>query len=116
MKSRMFLLLTLCLFAFGCDDSTNPLSDPQKAKPDTRLAGVWRWRDKHGNVTYYHFGKAGEKFSVGIMRIVEVRHGNGTVEPPQEYLAFPTVLADKTYLNVVLDGDHKQVKRLDEKG
>ena len=38
------------------------------------------------------------------------------MEAPEEYLAFPTVIGDKTYLNFVLDGDNKLVKSLDEKG
>ena len=41
-------------------------------------------------------------------------HSEGKVEPPNEYLAYPTDLGGKTYLNVVLDP--KQVERLDAKG
>ena len=117
MKSKMFLLLTVCFLATGCDDSKNPLSDPQKSKPDTRLAGLWRDRDKEGNVTCYRVGQAGKKFTAGMMRIVEVHHASGVVEAPEEYLAFPTVLCRHNVPEChLLDGDHKQVRRLDEKG
>jgi hypothetical protein len=99
----LFFLLT------GCDDSKNPLSDPQASKADEWLVGVW-W---DGDV-YYHIGHAGEQFPAGMMRIVEVKHTQGKLAPPQEYLAFPTVLGDKAYLNVVIG--EKEVNRLDEKG
>jgi len=114
MKRVAFLGLIVCLLAPGCDDSKTPLSDPQTAKADNRLVGVWRWRGENGEVTYYHVGHAGEKFADSMMRIVSIKHDQGKVEPPEEYLAFPTVLGGKTYLNVVVD--QKQVKKLDETG
>jgi hypothetical protein len=113
MKSRAILALTVCLLSSGCDDTKNPLSDPQTSKADEQLIGVWRI---NGEETFYHVGHAGGKFPAGMLRIVEIRHAKGSVEPPEEYLAFTTVLGEKTYLNVVLDGDHKQVQRFNEKG
>ncbi len=113
MKSRIFLVLVVCLLASGCYDTKNPLSDPHTSKADERLVGVWRYP---GEETYYHIGHAGRMFPVSMMRIVEIKHHKGSVEPPEEYLAFPTVLGDKTYLNVVIDGDRKQVRHLDDKG
>lgn len=65
MHRRQFSSLTSVAVAFllfaGCDDSKNPLSDPQKSKPDTRLTGVWRLRGDGGEVTYYHIGTMGDK-------------------------------------------------------
>ncbi len=112
MKSRMFLLLTVCLLASGCDDSTSPLSDPQKSKPDARLAGLWRERDKDGNVTYYHVGTTGNKLPRGVMGVVQVTHLNsGDIQTPGgRLLVFPTVLGDKTYLNMT-DGDQQQIQK-----
>jgi hypothetical protein len=113
---RLFLIgLAACLCATGCDDSKNPLSNPQTSKADERLIGVWLERADDGDV-YYHVGHAGDKFPACVMRIVEVKHSKGKLEAPAEYLAFPTVIGDKTYLNFVLDGDKKLVKSLDEKG
>jgi len=115
MKPLFFIGVAACLCASGCDDSKNPLSDPQTAKPDERLIGVWRGPDGDGDV-YYHIGHAGEKFPASVMRIVEIRHDKGNMEPPEEYLAFPTAIKGKTYLNLVHGGDTNMVKRLDEKG
>ena len=53
-------------------------------------------------------------FPRGVTRIVVVTHDQADVKPPGEWLAYPTVLGGKTYLNVVID--QKQVKRLDENG
>ena len=115
MKPLFLIGVAVCLFASGCDDSKNPLSDPQTSKADERLVGMWLERADDGDVSY-HVGHAGEKFPACVMRIVEVKHSKGKVEAPNEYLAFSTVIRDKTYLNLVLDGDRKLVKNLDEKG
>jgi hypothetical protein len=115
MKPLFLICVAVCLFATGCDDSKNPLSDPNTSKADERLVGVWRNRSDDGEA-YYHIGHAGEKFPANMLRIIEIKHSKGTVEPPEEYLVFPSAIGDKTYLNAVLDGDKKLVKRLDEKG
>jgi hypothetical protein len=118
MKSWQLLSVAvpaLVLLLTGCDDSKNPLSDPQTSKADERLFGLWRERSDDGEV-YYHVGRAGGDFPSGVMRIVGIKHTKGMVEPPEEYLAFPTVLNGKNYLNMVLEGDKKQVRLLNEKG
>jgi hypothetical protein len=114
MKAKIVLCLAFSLLLVGCDDSTSPLSDPQKSKLDSQLLGVWRGGEKDGGMAYYHVGRAGEKFPDGVLRVVEVSHSDGKVEPPEEYLAFPNVLGNTTYLN--LASDPQQVKLMDEKG
>jgi hypothetical protein len=109
MKLRWLVIPAVLLFLAGCEDSKNPLSDPTTSKPDERLIGVW-WDGSE----YYHIGHAGKRFPKGVLRVVAVAQSEGDVEPPAEYLAFPTVLDDKTYLNVV--SVEKQVKRLDSEG
>lgn len=111
MNAQTVLGLVLCLFLASCDDSTNPLSNPQTSKADEGLVGVWR--AGNGKV-YYHIRHAGEKFPKGVMRVVMVNHDEANVDPPEEYLAYSTILGNKTYLNVVID--EKQVKVLDAKG
>ena len=106
------LVPVVLLFAGGCDDSKKPLSDAKTSKADQRLVGVWRQATPGGTV-YYHIGQAGKQFPASVMRVVQVTQNQGSVAPPNEYLAFPTVLGDKTYLNVVWGG---RVKVLDAKG
>ena len=114
MKPLFLIGVAACLFASGCD-SKNPLSDPQTSKADERLAGVWLNRGGDDDV-YYHVGHAGDKFPACMMRVVGIKHSKGNVEPAGEFLIFPTILGDKTYLNVVIGRDDKLVKSLDEKG
>jgi hypothetical protein len=105
-----------CLLSAGCDDSKNPLSDPQKSKPDARLTGVWRLRDKEGDVTYYHIGSVGDKLPPSVMRVLGVRHEkNGNVRPGGDLLIFPTTLGTDTYLNVI-GVDDQQIGLLEKKG
>jgi hypothetical protein len=100
MNVRMALGVGLCLFLTGCDDSKNPLSDPTTSEPDKRLDGVWQLPHKSG-MTYYHVGHWEKKFPEGLMRVAQVLHEKRMVLPPNEFLMFPTVVADKTYLNVI---------------
>ena len=95
----LLAVVAVCQCFAGCQ-SENPLSDPQKSKADERLVGVWR--DRSGDAdSYYHVGCAGDKFPACMMRVVLVVHAKkGLVQPPGEFLIFPTVLRDKTYLNV----------------
>jgi hypothetical protein len=108
------LLPATCLLLMGCEDCIHPLSDPQAPKAEPRLIGMWREQTGDGDVTYYHVGRAGENFPDGVLRIVTTSLKHGELEPPDEYLAFATALADSHYLNVVIDD--KQVRLLDAKG
>lgn len=113
MKPTMILGLAVCLLLIGCNDSRNPLSDPKISKADEQLIGVWRGRDETIG-TDYHISQAGENFPGSILRITEVRHDHGKENPTGEYLAFPTVLGGKTFLNLVID--QTQIKSLNTKG
>jgi hypothetical protein len=115
MKPRLLLALTASLFLTGCVDSKNPLSDPAASKPDAWLIGVWRSEGENGDITYCHIGRAGENLPDSLMWAVRVTHKDGKVLPRQESLIFPTVLGNKTYLNVVAVSA-KKLKRLDEEG
>lgn len=111
MNARTALGFVLCLILIGCDDSKNPLSDPQASKADERLVGVWLEEESEA---CYFIGDAGAKFPEGVMRIVAVTLRDGKLDSPADYLAYPTVLGDKTYLNLVIDDE--QVRRLGDKG
>jgi hypothetical protein len=114
MKPLFLIGVAACFLASGCDDSKNPLSDPKTSKADERLVGVWRQPGGDGDDSYV--GHAGERFPNNVMRIVVVNNSNGELGTPDEYLAFTTVIGDKTYLNLVRDGDNKVVTRLDREG
>lgn len=111
MRTSSVLLVAMCLFVVGCDDSKVPLSDAKTSKPDDRLIGVWRDAD-----TYYYIGRAGEKFPKSVLRIIGVELSGGKLEAPEEYLAFPTVLGNKTYLNLIEDTGQTVSKQVDKKG
>lgn len=108
--------LLLCLPGPGCDDSKNPLSDPQSAKLDQRLVGMWREGKDDDEAVYYHMGPAGDGFPNGMLRIVEIAHKKGKLEPPAEYLAFSTTIGKNDYLNLVLDLQRKAIRTMDENG
>ena len=72
---------------------------------------------RHGDCeTYFHVGHAGEKFPSGVMRIVIIKHSNGTVEPAEEAFAFASAIGGKNYLNVACRRTRRPVERLNEKG
>ena len=81
-------LAGVCLLLSSCIDTKTPLSDPEKAKADPQLAGVWRGPPTMASVEYYHVGLAGGNLPPGIMRIVSVTHNkDGSLGRPVELLA-----------------------------
>jgi hypothetical protein len=120
MKPRRTLLLVsaaLGLLLTSCVDSKNPLSDPDKSKADARLVGVWRARGEDGDATYYHVGRVGEKLPQGVLGVTGVTHRkDGRLQRSDgEFLVFPTVIGDASYLNLS-EGSEEQIKTLEEKG
>ena len=118
MKTRLFLsfvsLVVLGAIA-GCDDSQNPLSDPQKAKADAKLLGTWRYQDHDGNVSYYHIGHAGENLPEGVLRVVAATHHADGKLTSGEHMLFASTVGGSTYLNIT-DGKAGQVQALEENG
>lgn len=113
---QLLPMAATCLLFTSCFDSKVPLSDPGKSKTDQRLAGVWRLGNDDGSVTFYHFGRVGDKLPASVMRVVGIQHKwGGTMTQLDELLVFPTTIGDKTYLNVT-DGNDEQMKVLAEKG
>ncbi len=117
MKPLVLLSVAACFLASGCDDSKNPLSDPQTSKADGRLVGIWRTQVNDDCETYYHVGHAdaGANFAPGVMRIVAVTHCKGMVGYAEENFAFATAIAGRNYLNFVML-DKEAVERLDKNG
>ena len=114
-KRSLLVVAALSLLLTSCFDTKNPLSDPQKSKPDDRLTGVWRFRGESGEMNYYHIGHAGEKLPASLMRVVNVQHTPDGKTQSGELLVFPTTIGDKTYLNVT-EAKPPQLKLLEEQG
>lgn len=100
MKRLVWVLVAGSLFLAGCVDSTKPLVDPQKAKPDNQLLGLWRYVGQDGQVSFYHIGQAGDEWPEGVFRVVGVTHREGKLEPPVEMAIFPAQVGGKSYLNI----------------
>lgn len=87
------LLLLHPLFE-SCVQSQYPLSDPDEATADPRLAGLWKTA---GSPNYYHV-LPGEK---GLLKVVHVGHGKqGDGGRTALFSAFVTRLDGKDYLNL----------------
>jgi len=76
MHARRLFVWLLLLSAFmlsSCIPLDNPLSDPEKAKPDTRLFGAWKAVDKKERdqgISLLLIGKSGLKDAPpGIMKL-----------------------------------------------
>jgi hypothetical protein len=108
-KTLVLISGLFCLFLTSCVDSDNPLSDPKQATIDSGLIGVWRDREKGGDVVYYHVGKAGENFPAGMLRVKIITHDkNGDLPRPDngDTLVFTTVLGKNHYVNITgMDAD-----------
>lgn len=106
---------TSCLLFVSCD-SMVPLSDPNTSKADQRLTGVWRIRDKTGEVYDCRFAHAGGELPASFMRVEgSTRKPDGTTKKFNPFLLFPTTIGEKSYLNVPV-GEDEQMKALEEKG
>ncbi|MGD0383511.1 MAG: hypothetical protein ABSA77_08330 [Thermoguttaceae bacterium] len=102
-KSLLLIFGLVCLVFTSCVDSDNPLSDPKQSVVDSGLLGVWRGREKDGDVVYYHVGKAGGKFPAGMLRVKIITHNkNGELPGPDngDTLVFTTVLGKNRYVNI----------------
>jgi hypothetical protein len=78
------LLLTSCVV-----ESVQPLSSPDKAKADLRLAGIWRGKDG-GLITSTH----------GAWLHVKIVGPPGDNQEPGSFDVFPTTIGNYTFLNV----------------
>jgi hypothetical protein len=115
----LLALLPVSMLLAGCDDSKNPLSNPEDAKADTRLAGVWRTQEAYSEdmeVAYAHIGVTRDELPHGVMGAVLIGHEkDGTMSGAAEFLLFPTTIGKNTYLNVA-PGDNEQRTLLKKNG
>jgi hypothetical protein len=100
-RCSLFALAGVCLLMASCVDSKEPISDPQKAKVDPALSGVWRITDTNGNVVYYHIGRAGGKLPEGFLRTITASHEkNGALSGPGKLFAFSSEIGKSRFINL----------------
>jgi hypothetical protein len=105
----------------GCVESKTPVSDPEKAKVDQRLLGVWRTKGEDGSVTYYHIGLAGGKLPNGILRAWTITHRkDGTLETIMggimSSFLFSSEVGKSQFLNVVAVSGIPEVLKMERSG
>jgi len=94
-KFLWVILVGLCVASCDPAESLNPLSDPRKAKTDTRLAGVWKGTGDMEEIYLHMIAKGSSS-----MEVVVVSHdalGKFQMIP---YEMFTTTLAGKHYMNL----------------
>jgi hypothetical protein len=106
---RVFRLLpaALALCLASCVESTNPLSDPDKATQDAKLHGVWARSDASGGTHIVVIGRADEvnrtdtNVPAGIMRYAySMIDADANVRRPSSEGLFVTTLGKESYANI----------------
>ncbi|MGB8356487.1 MAG: hypothetical protein WCD79_21490 [Chthoniobacteraceae bacterium] len=97
MKPALLLLVVAALLGLsGClPVSQNPLSSPDTAVADARLAGVWAGKSGD-DLVFLHFVQG----KTAMMDAVEVDHPKDGDTNTHTYTVFPTVIDGVHYLNV----------------
>jgi len=99
----IFFVFIFIVSLSGCiAESIHPLSDPENAKYDDRLMGLWR-STFDGDIVCLHFGNRDDV----SMDIIVVEHKKDGGIDPEGYVMFPTII-DKTYYMNVQRKDLKQ--------
>lgn len=98
------LLLPLLLSSCGRVRVISPLSDPEKAKPDERLCGMWKPEkkdDEASEIAFLFIGKVGLQNSpAGIMKAMAMElDKNNNIRDLSLYF-FTTSAADERYANL----------------
>jgi hypothetical protein len=109
MNARRIFVLLLVFSAFGlssCLPLDNPLSDPDKAQPDTKLLGAWKGigkKEQRAGFALLLISKSGvDDAPPGILKWVasEVDKEKDLRTKIPQYI-FPTPLGDNHYLHVI---------------
>lgn len=97
MKSAFVLLWVGVLLGLaGClPVSQNPLSSPEEAVADSRLAGVWYGRSGEDTI-FLHFVSGKD----ARMDVVEVDHEKNGEAHTNLYTMFPSVIGGRRYMNI----------------
>ncbi len=107
-SAQLYLLfLAFLLSSCGQVRVTSPLSDPDKAKPDERLCGIWKLAKTDDNtlkMACLCIGKVGrQNVPAGILKAMAMEiDKNNNIRDMSLYF-FTTSAADDRYANVFLD-------------
>lgn len=109
-RSAQFTLLLLALILSSCGRVrlTSPLTDPDEAKPDERLCGVWKPKNKKQNDSedvFLFIGKVGQQgVPSGIMKavLIGIDSKKNTLNEDSFYF-FTTSADDINYANLIVD-------------
>jgi hypothetical protein len=109
---RLALLAVVWMLP-SCATSEVPLSDPNTARPDQRLAGSWRIGNYKKNGAGYVFtfiGKPERKeLPAGLMKMIMVDdHGDGTIKATEVFF-LTTSLGEGSYISLLCDQDVDRV-------
>ena len=97
------LVIGFALMAGGCLDANTALSDPEKAKADEAILGVWQSTDNPNQ--YLFIAKSGvSNAPVGIMHIVEAGYAKSdrTISAHQSYDFSITPVAGTNIVNLFI--------------
>jgi hypothetical protein len=99
-------VIVSALMLLSCAETTRPLSDPHKAKADSRLVGVWRLIPNDKAELEYMFlfiGDSDDPAALpGMMKALEVSSGNnGRLGTPEPFYFCITRLAGQKYANAL---------------
>lgn len=91
------LVATLAiLVSCAPSESVNPLSDPNGAKADARLEGLWAGQDDDGETNFFHFSHKEDGTADLVLVIPNDKDGAGVLH----YELFTTVLDGSSYMNL----------------
>jgi hypothetical protein len=104
------ILFSLLLGLSACCPLTSeqPLSEPQQAAYDQRLAGTWK---SEGEAAYFHIGRG----QGGRIQVLAVEHGNSGKFDYALFNVFATPIKTQAYLNVDLSELSRKIT-MDHKG
>lgn len=91
-------LVTALAALISCvpSESVNPLSDPNGAKADARLEGLWVGQDPDGDTHFFHFIHKESGTADLVLVIPDGKDGAGVLH----YDFFTTVLDGSSYMNL----------------
>jgi hypothetical protein len=123
-----FIVACLLVSCTSCALSTNPLSDPKEAKPDSRLLGMWQGKTILGEDRNYHVVPAGGKLPEGMLMLsgefpdeffmladTSSHPSDKTEKEESILLGFTTTIKESTYLNLAAV-KKDQFRELKDKG